>query len=219
MADESTGGVVSAGSSGGSNSQGANGKSDRSRKQILDAAAALFRDSGYAATTLRQIAERADMKAGSIYYHFNSKDDILDAVLHIGQRAVFDAARAALAALPVDAPHRLRIETVIEGHLSALLEHDAYTSANIRIFGQLPKELKDRHRAERDQYAAFWDDLFGEAQRDGFLRADLQIEPLRAFVIGALNWTVEWYPARKGSPKVLADRVARLVLDGIVTKA
>ena len=219
MSDDLVGGIVSAGNSGGSMNQAANGKSDRSRKQILDAAAALFRDSGYAATTLRQIAERADMKAGSIYYHFSSKDDILDAVLHIGQRSVFDAARAALAALPADAPHRLRIEKVIEGHLSALLEHDAYTSANIRIFGQLPKELKESHRAEREQYAAFWDDLFREAQKDGFLRADLQIEPLRAFVIGALNWTVEWYPAKKGSPKMLADRVARLVLDGVVARA
>ena len=44
------------------------------REEILAAAARLFRQQGYATTTLRQIAEAAGIKAGSIYYHFGSKD-------------------------------------------------------------------------------------------------------------------------------------------------
>ena len=41
-----------------------------SRARILDAAAALFREHGYAAVSLRAIAAEAGMRSGSIYYHF-----------------------------------------------------------------------------------------------------------------------------------------------------
>ena len=49
---------------------------EATRDQILVEAARLFRHQGYAATTLRQIADAAGIKAGSIYYHFEGKDDI-----------------------------------------------------------------------------------------------------------------------------------------------
>jgi AcrR family transcriptional regulator len=63
-------------------------RSKESRAQILAAAARLFREQGYAATTLRQIAAAAGIQAGSIYYHFASKDDILIEVLDAGIAAV-----------------------------------------------------------------------------------------------------------------------------------
>ena len=59
-------------------------KSEKSRDSILEAAAKLFRRQGYSATTLRQIAAMAEIKAGSIYYYFDSKEAILEEVLHRG---------------------------------------------------------------------------------------------------------------------------------------
>jgi AcrR family transcriptional regulator len=53
-------------------------KSEKSRQSVLEAAAKLFRQQGYSATTLRQIASMAEIKAGSIYYYFDSKEAILD---------------------------------------------------------------------------------------------------------------------------------------------
>ncbi|MBS0529403.1 MAG: helix-turn-helix transcriptional regulator, partial [Proteobacteria bacterium] len=58
-------------------------KSEKSRDSILKAAAMLFRRQGYSATTLRQIAATAKIEAGSIYYYFGSKEQILDEVLHL----------------------------------------------------------------------------------------------------------------------------------------
>ncbi|MGG2343638.1 TetR/AcrR family transcriptional regulator, partial [Aeromonas veronii] len=49
-------------------------KSQKSREAILESAAKLFRRQGYSATTLRQIADLAEIQAGSIYYYFDSKD-------------------------------------------------------------------------------------------------------------------------------------------------
>src|ERR1700727_1573345 len=56
-------------------------KSEKSRQSVLEAAAKLFRQQGYSATTLRQIAGMAEIKAGSIYFYFDSKEAILDEVL------------------------------------------------------------------------------------------------------------------------------------------
>jgi AcrR family transcriptional regulator len=49
----------------------------RTRQHLLDEAQRLFRERGYAATSLEQIAEAADVTKGAIYGHFSSKEDLL----------------------------------------------------------------------------------------------------------------------------------------------
>jgi AcrR family transcriptional regulator len=53
-----------------------------SRGRILAAAAALFSERGYASTSLREIASAVDMKAPALYWYFDSKQAILQALLH-----------------------------------------------------------------------------------------------------------------------------------------
>jgi len=190
-------------------------KSEKSRNQILEAAAKLFRRQGYSATTLRQIAQLADMEAGSIYYHFSSKDVILKEVLDRGLNHIFDAVKLSVSQAGKQS-HRRRIGLAIEAHLIALLEASDYTSANIRIYGQLPEQLKKRHRPLRRAYAEYWDQLFRDAQRAGEIRADIKIVGLRRFVLGALNWTVEWF-ANNNQENVrdLARRTEFLIFEGV----
>ncbi len=69
------------------------------RDRVLLEAARLFRHHGYAATTLRQVADAAGIKAGSIYYHFESKEQILGEVLDKGIQAVDAAVRQRVDAL------------------------------------------------------------------------------------------------------------------------
>lgn len=51
------------------------------REQILDAAAELFTTQGYATTSTRAIAEAVGVRQASLYHHFRTKDDILEALL------------------------------------------------------------------------------------------------------------------------------------------
>ncbi|MCV7202172.1 TetR family transcriptional regulator [Mycolicibacterium peregrinum] len=51
------------------------------REQILDAAAELFTNHGYASTSTRRIADEVGVRQASLYHHFATKDDILDALL------------------------------------------------------------------------------------------------------------------------------------------
>ncbi|MDE2376604.1 TetR/AcrR family transcriptional regulator [Bradyrhizobium sp.] len=190
-------------------------KSERSRDLILQSAAQLFRRQGFSATTLRQIAARAKIKAGSIYYHFDSKDEILDEVLDRGLRHVFETVKTAIERAG-KVSHRRRVGLAIEAHLVALLETSDFTSANIRIYGQLPEHLKTPHRPLRRAYAEYWDRLFLNARRAGEIRADIEIVPLRMFVLGALNWTIEWFRLENRDAVLeLARRTEMLIFEGV----
>ncbi len=188
------------------------------RERILLEAARLFRHHGYAATTLREIADASGIKAGSIYYHFESKDQILGEVLDKGIQAVIDAVQQRVDALPDGATARQRIAAAIEGHLWGLLHHGDFTSANIRIYGQIPPAAKNRHRKIRRDYADYWDRLLDDALQRGELRADTSTAIIRLFVIGALNWTVEWYNPQKGSFQDFVKQITGIVFDGTLVR-
>ncbi len=191
-------------------------KSEVSRQRILDAAAKTFRDKGYVATRLQDIAEAAGLRAGSIYYHFASKEQILEAVFEIGTRRLRGSVSAAVDGLPERATHRERIFTAARSHLSTLLAQGDYTSANIRNFGQIPEEIQIRHREKRQGYEQDWRDLLEDAQAAGEIRADADLRVLRLFLMGGLNWAIEWY--REGGPAdidAIAETCCRGLFDGI----
>jgi AcrR family transcriptional regulator len=56
-------------------------KGERTSRAIIDAAYDLMVDQGYAATSMRQIADKAGLAPGSIYNHFSSKDEVFRAIL------------------------------------------------------------------------------------------------------------------------------------------
>ncbi|MEO8807702.1 MAG: TetR/AcrR family transcriptional regulator [Burkholderiaceae bacterium] len=184
------------------------------RERILLEAARLFRHRGYVATTLREVADASGIKAGSIYYHFESKEQILGEVLDKGIHIVTDAVHARVDALPATATARERVAAAIEGHLWGLLHFGDFTSANIRIYGQAPTAAKNHHRPVRRAYADYWDRLFDDALKRGELRPDTSTAVIRLFVIGALNWTVEWYNPQKGSFQDFVTQVTDIVFDG-----
>jgi AcrR family transcriptional regulator len=191
---------------------------EATRDQILVHAARLFRHQGYSATTLRQIAEAAGIKAGSIYYHFDSKEEILGVVLDAGIDAVMNAVTTRIAALPAGASFRDKIAAAIDGHLYGLLHHGDFTSANIRIYGQIPPAAKARHRLVRNNYARYWDELLTAAVAAGAVRKDTNLAVIRLFLIGALNWTVEWYNPNRGSFKTFSAQITAIVFDGIAPR-
>ncbi|MEY2944109.1 MAG: hypothetical protein RLY97_2123 [Pseudomonadota bacterium] len=85
------------------------------RSQIAAVAADLFAEFGYEATTVRQIADRVGMLAGSLYNHFATKDDMLHAIMR-QRMAQFEQSNTQIANLPVDAEHRLLANAIMRIH-------------------------------------------------------------------------------------------------------
>lgn len=197
------------------------GKAERTRHQILRTAAQILRESGYKAATIRRVASEAGLEAGSVYYHFGSKEEILDEVLDLGLRDLLNGVSHAAAIWPNKEDHRNRIATAIATHMAYLFRASEFTSANIRIYGMLPEGIRSRHRPVRHQYAKVWDQLLREAQTAGALRSDIKVVPLRQAMLGALNWTVEWFDPGKGDQRgyytlsAFTDLLIKMLLDGI----
>src|SRR2546426_11921690 len=84
-------------------------KSARTRRRILDAGASAFRRDGYASVTLKDIAVLAGLQAGSLYYHFRSKEEIVENVLEVGLDGVAAATREAVDALGKNADPLARL--------------------------------------------------------------------------------------------------------------
>ncbi|GAA4628081.1 TetR/AcrR family transcriptional regulator [Actinoallomurus vinaceus] len=76
------------------------------REEVLAAAAELFTGQGYAATTTREVAERAGIRQASIYHYFKGKEEILASLLESTVRPSLEAARALMDA-PAPAEARL----------------------------------------------------------------------------------------------------------------
>lgn len=190
-----------------------------SRDLILDTAARLFRADGYAATSLRDIADACGMKAGSLYYHFVSKDAIVGEVLRIGVERVAGHVRDAVDALPADADARTLLHTAVRAHLSALLELQDYTSANVRIVGQVPADVRETHIATRDAYEKFWSQLLKRCAKRGGFDGARDLKLARLFLIGALNGSLEWFRGGPVGVDRIADELSTLFLDGLAERS
>jgi len=185
------------------------------RDRILLVAARLFRYNGYDRTSLREIAKESHITVGSIYNHFTSKELILNEVLRIGVENVGIKVRDRVAALPDNVTWRERIEAAIHEHLLNALHQGDFTSANIRLWALLPSEGKRQQRAMRRKYVEYWRDLFSNAQAAGELKQEFNSKLMELFVLGAINWTVEWYDPRRGSFADLCDQLLAMIFDGI----
>jgi len=191
-------------------------KSARTRARILDAAAAVFSDLGYAGTRLTDIAEAAGVKQGSLYYHFSSKDELVEEMLRVGLQKTYDHVAAAIEALGPDATAADRVAAAITAHAEAVIDQLDYTAANARIVGQLPDEIRQKHlRIDQRPYGKLWDTLFEEALKAGEIRDDVDLQTVRLLILGALNWTVEWPERAKRSPSHVAAVLSSLLFDGI----
>ena len=191
---------------------------DTTAEQILAAAARLFGRQGYQATTLRQIANEAGIKAGSVYYHFDGKEGIAARVLDAGIDALTAAVRSHLDALPAGSGARQRLASAVEGHLWGMLHHGDFTSAHIRIYRNVSDAAKARHQPVRSAYTRLWDELLADCAAAGVLRRDIPVSMVRQFLVGALNWPVDWYDPQRGSFERVAAQITALVFDGIVTE-
>ncbi|MCI5048120.1 MAG: TetR/AcrR family transcriptional regulator [Aquisalinus sp.] len=181
------------------------------RRRILDAAALLLAENGYKATTLRNVAEAAGLKAGSIYYHFPSKDHITVEVLNEGvqqvSKAVLDAVDAA-----EGASGKAVLRAALEAHLKALAEHSSYTRASIRCFSMVPEEIRRQTVYVRRAFDSQWLSILQKIQTSGDIHKDVNLKDLHLIILGTLNWTLEWQGAGEEERLQLADTLAKLIM-------
>ena len=199
----------------GATSDDAVSKSARTRGRILNAAAHVLSVKGYAGTRLSDVAEYAELQAPAIYYYFASRDDLIEEVMYAGIADMRKHLQGVLDALPPEASPIEKILVAVEAHLRHELELSDYASASIRNAGQIPERLRTRQLKEEAAYGRIWRRLFDEARADGELRDDLDARHAQLLVVGALNWSVEWFDPRRSSVDTIVSNAQVLVRNGL----
>jgi len=190
------------------------GSSKKRAQDIIDAAAQIFHDQGYAETSVHDIAESVGILKGSLYYYIKSKEDLLFKVLsdvHDGFRDIVTRTEA------MDAPAIDRLRYYVQ-------EHVMYNTRNVTkmaVFYHDYRSLSEERLVEilerRGFYERFLRDLIGEAQAEGSVDPDLNPKLAAFTLFGMMNWVYHWYRASGSwTPPQIGAQVAAMAVDGLV---
>lgn len=185
------------------------------RQDLLRAAARLFRQQGFAATSTRDIATAAGMRSGSPFYHFENKEALLAAVMLEGmQRASSQQTDAMQAAArhgqALSARDCLRV--LVRNHLEVLLGAESdFIPVMLYEWRSLSEPQRQAVNELRREYEAVWVPVLRALHDRGELSGDTSLARLMLF--GALNWAVQWFePGRKATLDDLTEAALQLFL-------
>lgn len=195
------------------------------RAHVLEAAAAAFMKSGYAATTLDDVADRLGTTKGQIYHYYRSKMDLYFDVA-VGAFFMINDKASPLADLPgVGAAERLR--RVAEAHALVIVstfpfQRVALEAMQHQMIGQ-PTPRQHRAMARilhfRDEYEKVIARLISEGAAAGEFEV-LSVEFATQAVLGSINWLTIWFdPNRSDGPEdraAIAARIAHFVVAGLL---
>jgi AcrR family transcriptional regulator len=181
------------------------------RREIEDAASALFHARGYAATSVRDIADALSIRGPSLYAHVASKEDVLAAIVERVADRFEAAADAAMGGTHADAAPA-RLDALVRAHVRAVTADPGAASVFVDEWRHLSEPRRARILERRDAYERRFRDLIVEGRSDGsFVLVDPTIAA--AFLLTALNGITDWYRVDGHlSPHQLADAYADLAL-------
>jgi AcrR family transcriptional regulator len=173
------------------------------RRAIEDVASTLFREHGYSATSVRDIARALDIQGASLYAHVTSKEDVLWAIV---ERAA--AAFEAAASVTLDtggATHATsRLAALVRAHVAVIASDPELASVFVHEWRHLSGDRREAILARRDAYESRFRNLITEGMAAGdFTSTDPAVAA--AFLLTALNGIAGWY--RPGG-RLTADRIA-----------
>lgn len=167
------------------------------RRKLMDMAANLFLTKGFAATSTRDIAAAVGMHSGSPFYHFESKSALLFAVMNEGMTTAVQSQQQALANLVADAAPRERLRVLIRHHFEVLLgPRSGFIPVMLYEWRSLTPVQRKGIARLRDAYEAAWMPTLQALASHNALHAEPAVA--RLFILGALNWAVQWFSPKKG---------------------
>lgn len=189
-------------------------KSSARREEILDIAANFFVENGFHATTVRDLADAAEVSQPTLYYHVGNKVNIL-VLLH---QSVIDVLLDPLEELAAsDRDPRDKLRRFVEIQTDAIERYHSRMVAFFRERHALPPEANDALKGERDRLDAALDQILTDGQQRGIFR-DISLPSARIAIMGTLHWyAICVQPGSHRRPHEYADDFSRLLMSGLTT--
>ncbi len=171
--------------------------------ELLAVATRLFRERGFHATSMQDLAEALGMYRGSLYHYIAAKDDLLWRIVEGSLERLDGRVRPVLEA---ERPGVARLRDAIREHLRFAAEH-ADELALIQIeLRSLSRERREEIIARRDAYESMWRAAMADAvAEDGMAGVDVRLSTIA--VLSACNWFTQWY--RPDGPLTVDDIAER----------
>jgi AcrR family transcriptional regulator len=183
------------------------------KDQILGIAGKLFRQNGYPATSMRQLASEVGIEPASIYSHIKSKEELLkELCFAMADRFLSTVGESISAA---DAPET-QLRKAMLAHIEVIISNIDAAAVFFHDWRHLSGEDLTRFRVLRHQYEGFYLNIIRDGMEKGIFRsADEKFIMLTLF--SAMNWTYEWYKPNSGiTAEEIAANLSNIILNGII---
>jgi AcrR family transcriptional regulator len=191
-------------------------ETEKNKKQlILESAARLFRDKGYAATSMRDLAQEVHLKASSLYNHIASKEDILREIC-LGTAEKFLLAMDEAEKLPI--PPAGKIEHLLRFHVKIALQDPTSVTSFNDEWRHLREPFLNGFMTMRQDYERRFLLLLKQGMDTGELA---HIEPRVALytLFSAMRWLYDWFrPGKSLSAETVETAVMHLLMNGLFKK-
>ncbi len=182
------------------------------REQIIEEAILLFKEKGYSATTVRDIADKVGMEAASLYNHIKSKDDILKTIC-------FDIANTYRAHLEevtsMKATPMEKIKTLMRLQISIITSNPASSLISNFEWKHLPDFERNIFISERKHYETVFKSLIEMAIAKGEMKAVNSSIALYT-ILASVRWIDIWYKSERNiSPETLEETISSIMLSGL----
>jgi TetR/AcrR family transcriptional regulator, cholesterol catabolism regulator len=181
---------------------------------IVSAAAKVFRTKGYHAATVRDIADEVGILKGSLYHHFESKEELLYLVV---KEPIAQMSRRMAEIAAADGAAADKLRTAISAHLEAFDRHYPHLFVYLRERESVKRRFREMIGFSPKEYEGYWQQILREGVENGEFRRDLDIQVASYGLLGMLNWLYKWYdPRGRLSVQEVAEQFIALALAGLV---
>ncbi|OWY24666.1 TetR/AcrR family transcriptional regulator [Sphingobacteriales bacterium UPWRP_1] len=182
------------------------------KEQIREIAQTMFRERGYAATSMRDLATAVGIEAASLYNHIKSKEDLLKEICFDCADEFFEGIhKAKTAPMAPDA----QLSLAIKEHIQVVANNLDGSAVFLHEWRFLTEPYLSEFKAKRKYYRLQFQQIIEKGISEGIFKpVDAKVYSLS--ILSALNWIYDWYkPEGELSPQALAAQFSYLILEGL----
>jgi AcrR family transcriptional regulator len=167
------------------------------------------------------VAAKARVSLAGIYYHVQSKDELLFLIQYGAFQSILKSLKEKLAAIPDAAPVE-KLHVLVSNHLGYFLDHIDELRVCSRELDILTGAFYKKVAEVRREYFKLALDIVKEisANGEGSGADQRTVDPRTATLclFGMLNWVYTWYDSAKDTPDSLSEKLLRLYLGGVLSE-
>jgi AcrR family transcriptional regulator len=182
-------------------------------EQILEVAMKVFRERGYHAASMQEIADAVGMQKGSLYYYISGKQELLFMIL---DRAIDTITARVEEIYRSDLPPREKLWQAIVNHVQVVSERQDMLTILLRERHALSQSQQAVIDEKRVAYERLFQRILTEGVRAGEFR-EMDVKIVSFGILGMCNWLYQWYsPEGRLTAREIGDIFADIVFRGVL---